>query len=260
MATVNVTFQSRSLYRKVQFTAIIPTRTKSLYDPKDTQESETGPFPTLYLLHGWDGNQEDWIQNTRIVELANQFGIAVVMPAGENSFYIDHPNGDAYGQLIGEELITESRHLFPLSTSREDTWIAGLSMGGYGALRNGLKYADTFGKVAAFSSRVFRRTDKKRMDEQNAIDKRLKAALGASSYAGMPEEMDVEWLLLHTDNMPELFVACGSEDFLIEENRGLHDFLIENEIVHEFVEAPGGHNWDFWNEILPGTIEWLVKK
>lgn len=90
MATFTGTMQSKQLMRKVNFSAILPSSTKSLYDPETEGTQIDKPFKTLYLLHGWDGNHEDWIQNTRIVELATKYGIAVIMPSGENSFYVDH--------------------------------------------------------------------------------------------------------------------------------------------------------------------------
>ena len=114
--------------------------------------SESKPYKTLYLLHGLLGNCTDWVMNTNIQRLAEDRNLAVVMPSGENSFYVNQilPNND-FGEYIGRELVEMTRRMFPLSHKREDTFIAGLSMGGFGALRNGLKYHETFGYIAVLS-------------------------------------------------------------------------------------------------------------
>ncbi|MCI9552974.1 MAG: hypothetical protein HFE94_05505 [Acutalibacter sp.] len=111
------------------FQAILPT------------ERFQAPYPTLYLLHGLTENSSAWLQNTRIKMWAEEKGLAVVMPSGENSFYLDISVKDGglgdFGAYIGEELVKVTREMFPLSHKREETYIAGLSMGGYGACRNG---------------------------------------------------------------------------------------------------------------------------
>lgn len=260
MATLTATIQSRELMRKVTFSAIIPAATKSLYDPKPVKDAD-GPLKTLYLLHGWDGNHEDWIQNTRIVKWATEYNIAVIMPAGENSFYVDHPNEDNYGKFIGEEMVKETRRLFPLSNKREDTFIGGLSMGGYGALRNGYAYSDTFSKVIALSSRVFKKHDPFHdLTEEGAVNKRIWHLLGSKSYDDVPDDLDVYHLIEQCKNRPELFLACGSEDFLIEENVALHDWLIKQDIQHTYMKERGVHNWDFWSKSMQRALPWALKK
>ena len=147
MALIQMNFLSNALKRTVPVTVILPVDYTAL--------DKTSAFPTLYLLHGLLGSHTDWVHNTRIRQWAEARGLAVVMPSGDNSFYIDQmlPNQD-YGEFIGRELVEMTRRSFPLSRDREHTFIAGLSMGGFGAIRNGLKYADTFGYIAGFSSAV----------------------------------------------------------------------------------------------------------
>ena len=146
MAVVQVEFRSKTLKRQVSFRAILPTENFEL------------PYPTLYLLHGLTDDSSAWLYNTRIRMWAEQMGLAVILPSGENSFYLDVPVKDGcygdFGEYIGRELVAVTRKMFPLSHKREDTFIGGLSMGGYGACRNGLKYCDTFGKVAMLSAAV----------------------------------------------------------------------------------------------------------
>ena len=114
---------------------------------------ERPPFKTLYLLHGITGNHADWISESRIRSWAAARNLAVVMPSGYNAFYLDQPEShNFYGRFVGQELINVTRRILPLSTQREDTFIGGISMGAYGALRAGFKYCETFGSVISLSS------------------------------------------------------------------------------------------------------------
>ena len=142
MAVLEAEFESKTLLRSVSFRAILPL------------ERFQPPYPAIYLLHGLGGSSSRWLHYTNIRGLAEKSGIAVILPSGENSFYLDIPvkNGclGDFGAYVGEELVQVTREMFPLSHRREDTFISGMSMGGYGALRNGLKYHDTFGGIAVF--------------------------------------------------------------------------------------------------------------
>lgn len=261
MATLTGSFQSKELSRIVSFSAIIPTVEKTIYESNQVEPQAEEGLRTLYLLHGWNGDHQDWIHNTRIIELANKYNIAVILPSGENSFYIDHPNQNNYGKFIGKELIDVTRQLFNLSHKKEDTFISGLSMGGYGSLRNGLFYNQVFGKIAAFSSRIFVKNDPYHdLSEDNDIHFRERAIIESDSFADLPEEMDIYQLAKRAEEMPEIFIACGTEDHLYEENYALHQFLAENSILHDYYESSGEHNWDFWNEYIEKAIEWLAEK
>ena len=153
MALLQVNFVSSSLKRTVPIQVILPV--DKIFGDADSN-ADPAPFKTLYLLHGLLGNYTDWVSNTRIQQWAEAKNLAVVMPSGDNSFYIDQltPNND-YGNFIGKELVEITRKMFPLSRKREDTFIAGLSMGGYGAIRNGLTYGETFSHIAGLSSAVY---------------------------------------------------------------------------------------------------------
>lgn len=137
MAIIEMNFISQSLRRTVTVNVIIPLDKKPL---PGMPAREDKPFKTLYLLHGGYGNYTDWVNGTRIQRWAEEQNLVVVMPSGDNKFYVDIPDlGDYYGKFIGEELVEFTRKMFPLSHKKEDTYIAGLSMGGYGATVNGLK-------------------------------------------------------------------------------------------------------------------------
>jgi S-formylglutathione hydrolase FrmB len=151
MALLHAEMYFPSLHRSVPLQVILPV------DKRNPDGTLIGPkkFKTLYLLHGLVGSCGDWVSHTRILRWAQQLELAVVMPSGDNSFYVDRPvTQNNYGQFIGQELVEMTRRMFPLSDKREDTFLAGLSMGGFGALRNGLKYYETFGYVASLSGAV----------------------------------------------------------------------------------------------------------
>ena len=131
MALIQMEFKSETLKRTVSANVILPS------------ERFRGPYPTLYLLHGLTDNCNGWLSYTRIRLWAEESGLAVVMPSGENSFYMDILVKDGclgdFGEYIGRELVSVTREMFPLSHKREDTFLGGLSMGGFGACRNALK-------------------------------------------------------------------------------------------------------------------------
>lgn len=261
MAILTGSFQSKELFRKVSFTAIIPTTTRSIYEPDDVESVSDQPLKTLYLLHGWDGNHEDWLHNTRVAELAIKYHVAIIMPDGQNSFYVNQPNGDHFGKFIGEEFVHETRRLFHLSDKREDTTIGGLSMGGYGALRNGFYYPTTFGNILAFSSKFFTKRSNAGIVFDKPISMRYQTLIPGKTTAALADDMDLEELVIKAvesnGSNPRLYLSCGTEDDLIEEQRSFHQFLKEQNYTHQSVEALGKHNWDYWNNSIEQSMEWL---
>ena len=140
----------KSLQRRTSISVILPA--DNIHFLQDTEEIVPQPYRTLYLLHGLYGSDDIFLANTSIQKFAEDHGIAIVIPCGENSFYVDNEKAHAYyGEYVGQELLDITRNIFPLSDKREDTFIAGFSMGGYGALRNGLKYSQNFSKIGMIS-------------------------------------------------------------------------------------------------------------
>lgn len=254
MALMQVNFNSRTLNRPVQIQVILPV------------ENTEPPYKTLYLLHGVDGNDRDWVDGTCICRWAQEKGLAVVMPAGENSFYLDNEKAcNYYGRYIGEELVAVTRKMFPLSHRREDTFIAGLSMGGYGALRNGLKYHETFGRIAALSAALLA---DEMPDWTNETDEFFRKRDYAETIFGdltkvKSSDKNPEWLakLLKEEGkeIPMLYVACGTEDELLTHNRKFRDEMQKSGIELVYEEGPGGHEWDFWNRYIRKVLDWVTE-
>ena len=260
MAIIEVNFISKCLMRTVTFNAIIPV---DKFGPQ-AENAEQKPLKTLYLLHGIFGNYTDWVNGTRIQALAEANDLAVIMPSGENRFYLDdEKSGELYGEFIGKELVEFTRKLFPLSDKREDTFIAGLSMGGYGAIRNGLKYAENFGCVIGLSAALVHDTWK---DADNSAPiftfrRNYYEAIFGEYDKVKGSDKDPKALLLKLKEegrpVPKMYLCCGTEDGLVTANRDFRDFLNENGVDLTYVEGPGKHDWVFWDTYIKKVLDWL---
>lgn len=260
MAIIEVNFISKCLMRTVTFNAIIPV---DKFGPQ-AENAEQKPLKTLYLLHGIFGNYTDWVNGTRIQAWAEANDLAVIMPSGENRFYLDdEKSGELYGEFIGKELVEFTRKLFPLSDKREDTFIAGLSMGGYGAIRNGLKYAGNFGCVIGLSAALVHDTWK---DADNSAPiftfrRSYYEAIFGEYDKVKGSDKDPKALLLKLKKegrpVPKMYLCCGTEDGLVTANRDFRDFLNENGVDLTYVEGPGKHDWVFWDTYIKKVLDWL---
>lgn len=262
MALLKVDFISQSLMRTVTIQVILPV--DKIQKPGE-KKIEQKPFKTLYLLHGIFGNYTDWVCGTRIQRWAEDHNLAVIMPSGENKFYVDNEQSHEYfSRFIGEELVDMTRNMFPLSHKREDTFIAGLSMGGYGAIINGLKYHQTFGYIAGLSSALILDMIELSSDGDNIpyMNKRsyLTTVFGPlDKVKGSDKDYYalVKTLKKQNIDFPQIYMACGSHDFLLKNNRKFKDFLLQENIPVTYEEGPGGHEWDFWDQYIYRVINWL---
>ena len=264
MAIIQCEYFSQAMRSFRSFTAVLPV------DPPPAEgalpEYSKGPWPALYLLHGFSGSRNDWLKNTPIESLACRYGLAVIMPDGGNDFYVDQDYRGTYcGRMTGEELVDVTRKMFSLSDRREDTLIGGLSMGGYGAIRNGLKYRETFGAVMAFSSALIQNRYA-RGDFRKQTDMGIPYGYYTATF--VPEDQmkgsdqDPEALAkaaMRADAIPELFLACGSGDFLFGSNLEFHNALQDMGYDHTWWVEKGVHDFDFWNRAVAAGLEWWRK-
>lgn len=261
MAFIQMHILSQSLMRTVPVHVILPVDKMPMPGKKEWEEKS---YKTLYLLHGVLGNCTDWVNNTRIQRYAEENDLAVVMPSGDNAFYIDQPAGqNYYGEFIGQELVELTRKMFPLSRKREDTFIGGLSMGGYGALRNGLKYHETFGYIVALSSALMIETFPQRDNENPMFIERRDYTEACFGNLDKVAESDknpkylVEMLRQERAVLPKIYMACGEEDRLLEYNKDYASFFRKSGRDITFETGPGNHEWDFWDTYIKKGIEWL---
>ena len=241
MSHLTIKLFSNSLVRRTAFEMIIPN---------DAAES-SGKMKTLFLLHGWTGDAWNWVPEY----LAEKYNFAIVLPNGENGFWLDGiSTGRKFCTLVGEELVRYIRKTFGLAMSPEETFIMGLSMGGFGALHTALAYPDTFGKTAALSSalivhEIAGMKEGERNEKANyEYYRECFGDLDKVTESENNPEVLVKKLKAQGKKLPEIFMACGTEDFLLENNRRFHNFLNENDVKHTYIESAGGHDMKFWDE------------
>ena len=248
----------KSLQRRTSISVILPA--DNIHFLQDTEEIVEKPYRTLYLLHGLYGSDDIFLANTSIQKFAEDHGIAIVIPCGENSFYLDNVNAHAYyGEYVGQELLDITRNIFPLSDKREDTFIAGFSMGGYGAIRNGLKYSQNFSKIGMISSALITDDIPGYMDDNNVLRSRpfYESVFGDLDKI-KDSDKDPKYLIENCTDIPEIFMACGVDDFLFDKNVDFHEFLKAKDIDCEFIKAPGEHTWEFCDRYIKEFIKTLI--
>ena len=252
MSNLTIHFSSGCLRRPVTFQMYLPYDQDPNSPDANTEYSKRNT-KTLFLLHGYTGDAGNWVPEY----LANRYNFAVVIPSGENSFWLDGiSTGHKFCSFLGEELPAFIRKTFNLAQSRDDTYIMGLSMGGFGALHTALYYPDVFGKAAALSSALIVH-EVAEMKEGSGND--------VANYEYYRECFGEPSKLLESDNnpetlvkklkaegrvLPQIFMSCGTEDFLLENNRQFHRFLEEEKIEHVYEEEPGNHDMDFWTRYV----------
>lgn len=250
MAQITVKLFSNSLMRNTLFDMYIPNDRREDIPHEETVYSKR-PMKTLFLLHGYTGFAENWVPSY----IAEKYNFAVVMPNGENSFWLDGlSTGHKFCSFVGDELVRYVRKTFGLAQNADDTYIMGLSMGGFGALHTAFAYPETFGKVAALSSAliVHEISDMKpgtnngvaNYDYYHECFGDLENVIESNSN---PETL-IRKLIADKKKIPEIYMACGTEDFLLENNRSFHKFLNDIGAVHTYMESTGGHDMKFWNE------------
>ena len=252
MALIQVNYLSKALFRTVPMNVILPVDKFDADTDRYLMRADH-KYKTLYLLHGLLGNYIDWVSQTRIQKWAEEKNLAVIMPSGDNAFYFKSrtPWND-YETFIGEELVGMTRRMFPLSDKREDTFIAGLSMGGYGALRNGIVFSETFGCVAGLSAAIHLFDN---LSEEANIG--LFDNLQAASKTNLNPKVAVKEMLEEGRAVPGFYMACGRRDDLIQANKDFRDFLRANGADVTWDEDDSGHDWDFWDSQIQKVLEWL---
>lgn len=263
MSLIHFNYYSASLSRITDFYVVSPDD----MNPMMTQGNPhfDRPAKLLMLLHGYSGNAADWVTGSPIRELAGKYNLVVVMPSGENSFYTDAPyTGGKYCTFIGKELVDYVRKMFRLSDKKEDTLIGGFSMGGYGAIHIGLTFPETFSKVIGLSNAlIVEGLDK--IGDGNPVANReyYELCFGDLSRAAATmnnPKVQVETLQAEGSSLPAFWLGCGTEDFLYTVNKEFAQFMKDKGTDVTYYEAPGIHNWTFWNSCLEPSFTWALGK
>ncbi|KLE17192.1 alpha/beta hydrolase family protein [Clostridium sp. C8] len=247
MKIINHTIESKSLGYSTSFNVLIPM---------DNVNDSTG---TLYLLHGAYGNENDWLNLSPIKELAANHNFIIVFPRGEQSFYTNALNGPQYEDFISEELKSFIENTYKVSKDRKNTFIAGLSMGGYGALKIALKNKDKYSLVGSFSGAtdIAELTPKR----DNAIF-RFDLTFGdISKLRGSKHDLFKISSDVLNDKQYDLdiFLMCGTEDHLYEDNVRFKDHLSSINYDFTYIEGPGVHDWDYWSKSIAEFLNFMKK-
>jgi S-formylglutathione hydrolase FrmB len=198
------------------------------------------PFRVLFLLHGRSDNHTIWMRRTSIERYVEGSNWLVVMPNGNRSFYVDEASGYRYGEAIGVELPKLIKKWF----HTEDRFaISGLSMGGYGAVRLALAHPESF-KSAVSHSGALLKFDVGISEARAHEEPEWRRIFGASPSGG---PADIYALASKEINRIPIRMDCGTEDFLLNENRWFHAHLRSVGYEHEYEEYPGAHTWDYWD-------------
>lgn len=239
------TFQSKLMARNMPFNVFLPPN----YDEKLQKETH---YSVVILLHGLTGHFDNWQKLSNLEKNAVRFNFIIVMPEGDDGWYTDSASiaDDKYESYIIKELIPEIDSRYRTKAKRENRALAGLSMGGYGAIKFGLKYPENFALVGSFSG-ALGITD---LTDKNAGAWVSKSVMSVYGEAGSEtrKSNDIFHLVRQLNeaeikSLPFIYQDCGTEDFLIQSNRDFVKLLGEKKIPHEYRELPGIHNWKFWD-------------
>lgn len=248
MAQIHCNFFSYSLGYGVDITVLLPSMSPcDMSEPEKKTHKIPAKFPVLYLLHGHGNDYVCWNRFTSVERYAEERRIAVVTASVGNKGYMNAAYGENYYDFIAKELPEFVKSNFPISDRKEDTYIAGNSMGGYGALAHALGHPEDYQAVGAFSPATVWAGD---------LEKRVGHL--------MPEMMDLYAMLdenlANGAKLPEIFCCIGDGDFLLESVDAFHAYLEKVGAAHRFDRVAGyEHEWGFWDVEMPMFLDWLPR-
>ena len=242
---------SKLMGRKMNYGVILPA---------NYQAGSGRRYPVVYLLHGLTGHFENWLERTSVADSVRDRDMIVVTPEGEDGWYTDSyaKEGDKYESYIVKELIPEIDKSYRTLADRHDRWMAGLSMGGYGSIKFGLKYPEMFSVVGSFSGAIGAATITEKTFPGNigkSIDEIFGPPDGVIRKANDPFDIIRRATPERIKVYPFIYLDCGTEDFLFQNNREFVSLLVEKKVPHEFRQLPGGHTWKYWDQQVKEFIQ-----
>lgn len=266
MPRLHVDFYSFALNMSTNATVLLP-QTEKDFISGGARKNEKGKIPVLWLLHGFGDDYTGWQRYTNLERYALARGIAVVMPSVlSQSFYSNMVEGLPYFDYISQEVPRLFREMFPqLSDAREDNFIAGLSMGGYGALKVGLTYPEQYAAIGCFSAGNLIETESVLPPTAEEAPLFMRPMYGVARNAFGTKHMidakgtgnDVKYLfdkdLDEGKALPQIKMYCGTEDFILPISDSMAQHISKRLSAPAFTyeKGPGVHHWDFWDHWLP---------
>lgn len=253
MAYMTFEYKSFSQMKGVTIRAFLPDAKVAGLDPN--------PLKTVYFLPGFSGDSTEIATFLRLRRQAELKNMAIIIVDGENRFYIDHPEKyQSYSTFVGKEIVEMTRRMLPLSNKREDTYIAGISMGGYGALYNGLKYKNTFGKIVALSPAI----DVYRVMEEHPqagfLPQQLEDLFGSSEqYRNSEMCLPTYYTEDNKNGAPEILLCCAEQDSLVHpQGKEFAELISHRGYSCQYIGGDGDHEIDYWENCLDPMFSFLA--
>ena len=257
-----VRFESKLVGRTLPYNVVLPAG-------YNRREARAVRYPVVFLLHGLTGHYDNWVTKTKLLDYAARHDLIVVTPEGNNGWYTDSATApaDRYESYVIRELIPDVERRYRATPAREGRAVAGLSMGGYGALKFGVKHPELFALAASMSGAVGAASwgtedQLPRGLIRESILQTFGPADGAVKagndlfrlVAEMPEE--------RVKSLPFLYLDCGTEDALrlLPTNLALANLLVARKIPHEYRQLPGDHNWAYWDKQVQEVLRLAAAK
>jgi S-formylglutathione hydrolase FrmB len=244
--TSEIELKSALLGKSINYRILYPVK---YYTP----EKRDTRFPVVYLLHGLTGHSSNWLEKSGVAGYATHYDLFIVMVEGNDGWYTDSATvpADKYESYILSELIPDVEKRFRVSTQRDGRAIAGLSMGGYGAVKFGLKHPEMFALAASMSGAFGAGSWADKDLPAGAIRDSLLQTFGpadsptraANDVFKLAREVSAKKIT----PLPYFYIDCGTEDFLFSNNRDFVNLLVELKIPHEYRQLPGNHSWPYWD-------------
>ncbi len=248
MALIDLRIFSESLGMQTSVKILIPQ--KSTVGEIGTDNKKTdGKFKCLYLLHGLSDDETIWLRRTSIERYAAKHGLCVVMPMGAKSFYSDMKYGLKYYTYIAKELPQIIEDMFNVSSARENRYIGGLSMGGYGAMKIALTEQGRYAAAIALSPVA------------NIYNKQFTDTLVPVFGGEIPDSADLFRLASEHNNdpvKPRIYMTIGDKDYMYDDNIQLRKHFETLDYDYTFVQTDGSHSWDLWDRTIQAGLEWML--
>lgn len=256
MALIHCQFYSQVLGLMSTMSVILPDPPPS--EATGIQTNARPRYPTLYLLHGMSDDHTAWQRQTAIERYVAGLNLAVVMPAVQRSYYANMTTGLRYWTFISEEVPALAHRFFPLSTRRDETYVAGLSMGGYGAFKLALTFPDRYAAAASLSG-ALDVVARAQTDAEAGIDELGHIFGPIDSLVGSSDDLFAlaQRLSKAREPRPLLYQWCGTEDSLYADNVRFHAHAKALGLDIRYEEGPGGHTWACWDAQIQRVLAWL---
>jgi S-formylglutathione hydrolase FrmB len=244
MAFATIYYHSQSLQKASSFNVVFP-------DDRNIPK----PWSVFYLLHGLSDDHSIWMRRTSIERYVAGLPLVVVMPDGGRGWYSNAVEGARYEDDLIKDIVGLVDHTFPVRAERSGRCIGGLSMGGYGAIKLGIKHHEMFASVNSHSGAVGIMHDPERV---KTLQPEFARIFGKSPEDGPDDPFALVKSVDH-GRLPAMKLDCGTGDFLLEENRAFHKHLEDLHISHQYDEFPGVHDWAYWDKHVQEAIAFHAK-